>query len=173
MWVIKYITLALIFGGTSFIGILIAKKYSNRLKELQEIKKALHMLEVKMKFTYMSIPVIFREIETQVYGNIAKIFGNCAEKIEYMPAEKAWNESIYNSNTNLLPKDKEVLNGLGKLLGQTDIEGQINQIKLVDDFLNIQIQEANEAKNKNEKLYRTLRNGCRTWYCYYINLKNK
>ena len=62
----------------------------------------------------------------------------------------------YNSNTNLLPKDKEVLNGLGKLLGQTDIEGQINQIKLVDDFLNIQIQEANEAKNKNEKLYRTL-----------------
>ena len=73
-----------------------------------------------------------------------------------MPAEKAWNESIYNSNTNLLPKDKEVLNGLGKLLGQTDIEGQINQIKLVDDFLNIQIQEANEAKNKNEKLYRTL-----------------
>ena len=44
----------------------------------------------------MSIPVIFREIETQVYGNIAKIFGNCAEKIEYMPAEKAWNESIYN-----------------------------------------------------------------------------
>lgn len=156
MWVIKYITLTLIFGGTSFIGILIAKKYSNRLKELQEIKKALHMLEVKMKFTYMSIPVIFREIETQVYGNIAKFFGNCAEKIEYMPAEKAWNESIYNSNTNLLPKDKEVLNGLGKLLGQTDIEGQINQIKLVDDFLNIQIQEANEAKNKNEKLYRTL-----------------
>ena len=40
MWVIKYITLTLIFGGTSFIGILIAKKYSNRLKELQEIKKA-------------------------------------------------------------------------------------------------------------------------------------
>ena len=116
MWVIKYITLTLIFGGTSFIGILIAKKYSNRLKELQEIKKALHMLEVKMKFTYMSIPVIFREIETQVYGNIAKIFGNCAEKIEYMPAEKAWNESIYNSNTNLLPKDKEVLNGLGQMI---------------------------------------------------------
>ena len=43
MWFIKFITLLLIFGGTSFIGILVAKKYENRLKELQEIKNILYI----------------------------------------------------------------------------------------------------------------------------------
>lgn len=36
MEILKYIILFFIFGTTSFIGILISKKYSNRVKELQE-----------------------------------------------------------------------------------------------------------------------------------------
>ena len=173
MWCIKFITLLLIFGGTSFIGILVAKKYENRLKELQEIKNALHMLEVKIKFTYDPIPKIFREIESKVNENVGKIFGLASEKMESMPAEEAWNEAIYETSNNLLEKDKEILKELGKLLGQTDIEGQISQIKLVSDFLDMQIEEANMEKLKNEKLYRTLRNGSRTCYCNCISIVNK
>lgn len=172
MWVIKFITLILIFGGTSFIGILVAKKYENRLKELQEIKNALHMLEVKIKFTYDPIPKIFREIEAKVTENVAQIFGKASEKMETVPLEQAWEESISIANTNLLPKDKEILKDLGKLLGQTDVEGQTSQIKLISDFLNMQIEEANEEKIKNQKLYRTLRNVRRTCYCNCINLRN-
>lgn len=172
MWIIKFITLILIFGGTSFIGILVAKKYENRLKELQEIKNALHMIEVKIKFTYDPIPKIFREIESKVTENVGEIFELAAEKMETASVEAAWEESVYSASTNLLPKDKEILKDLGKLLGQTDIEGQISQIKLVIDFLNIQIEEANIEKMKNEKLYRTLRNGSRTCYCNCISLES-
>jgi stage III sporulation protein AB len=72
----------------------------------------------------------------------------------------------------LTQKDKDILKDLGKLLGQTDIDGQISQIKLVSNFLDIQIEEANKEKMKNQKLYRTLRNGGRSCYSYNISLKN-
>lgn len=171
MWIIKFITLGLIFGGTSFIGILISKKYENRLKELQNIKSALHLLEVKIKFTYDALPKLFREIEMKFSENIGKIFGLASEKMEVITPEKAWEEAINESSTNLTQKDKEILKDLGKLLGQTDIEGQISQIKLVSNFLDIQIEEANKEKMKNQKLYRTLRNGSRSCHSYNISLE--
>lgn len=171
MWIIKFITLSLIFGGTSFIGILISKKYENRLKELQNIKSSLHLLEVKIKFTYDSLPKLFREIEMKYVENIGKIFGLASEKMEVITPEKAWEEAINESSTNLTQKDKDILKDLGKLLGQTDVEGQISQIKLVSNFLDIQIEEANKEKMKNQKLYRTLRNGGRSCYSYNISLE--
>ena len=52
MQVFKFILLMLIFGGSSYIGLLISKKYSKRTEELKQIKTALNMLETKIKFTY-------------------------------------------------------------------------------------------------------------------------
>ena len=71
-------------------------------------------------------------------------------------AGDAWEKSIDSSNIMLLQDDKEALKSLGKLLGKTDIEGQISQIRLVNNFLDIQIEEATESKNKNEKMYKKL-----------------
>ena len=45
---------------------------------------------------------------------------------------------------------------LGKTLGKTDKEGQISEIELVSQFLNKQILVAEEIRNKNEKMYKTL-----------------
>ena len=53
-------------------------------------------------------------------------------------------------------EDIDIIRNLGRLLGKTDIEGQISEIKLVNNFLDIQIKDAEEEKNKNEKMYRTL-----------------
>ena len=71
-------------------------------------------------------------------------------------AGDAWENSIDSSNIMLLQDDKEAWKSLGKLLGKTDIEGQISQIRLVNNFLDIQIEEATESKNKNEKMYKKL-----------------
>ena len=169
----KFIILTLIFGSTSWIGILISKKYDNRLNELQEIKSAIHMLEVKIKFTYDTLPTIFREIESKHKKNIGKIFGLASEKMEYISTEKAWNEAVDETINNLSKKDKDILKDLGKLLGQTDVDGQISQINLVSNFLDLQIKDANNEKLKNQKLYRTLRNDCRARHCNYISLKPK
>ena len=53
-------------------------------------------------------------------------------------------------------EDKDVLKKLGKLLGQTDVEGQISEIEMTQNFLDIQIEQAEEEKKKNQKMYKTL-----------------
>ena len=51
---------------------------------------------------------------------------------------------------------QDILKKLGKLLGQTDVEGQISEIEVVTKFLDTQLSNAEEERNKNEKMYRTL-----------------
>ena len=45
---------------------------------------------------------------------------------------------------------------LGKLLGQTDVEGQVSEIEVTENFLDTQIEKAEEEKKKNQKMYKTL-----------------
>ena len=41
-------------------------------------------------------------------------------------------------------------------MGITDIEGQISQIDITQNFLDTQIRQAQEEKEKNQKLYQKL-----------------
>lgn len=156
MQIIKYIELILVLIASTYIGILISKKYQNRVKDLKEMKNALNMFSAKMKFTYESIPKIFKEISNKVNKNIGYIFILASEKMENISAGKAWNYALENSNTNMKSEDIDVLKSLSNLLGKVDIEGQASEIELVEKFLDIQIEQAEEEKNKYVKMYKTL-----------------
>ena len=131
-------------------------KYTYRVKELQEMKNALNIFMTKIKFTYEPIPSTFLYISEKVEGNVSKIFKNATEEMENKPAGEAWDKSLDAIVTNMKKEDIDIIRNLGRLLGKTDIEGQISEIKLVNNFLDIQIKDAEEEKNKNEKMYRTL-----------------
>ena len=76
--------------------------------------------------------------------------------METYSAKEAWNKSLEEAKTDLTKEDIETLKNLGKILGETDVEGQINQIELTETLLKNQIKEALEEKVKNSKMYRTL-----------------
>jgi len=156
MIVVKFLILLLVFGSSLSIGFLVAKKYSNRVIELKNMKNALNMFETKIKFTYESVPEIFKEIAKQIEGEVGLIFEQASQEMREMTAGEAWNTSIDCSNTNMNMEDKTILKNLGKMLGKTDIEGQISEIKLVSSFLDTQIEIAEQEKIKNEKMYKTL-----------------
>lgn len=69
---------------------------------------------------------------------------------------EAWEKAIKNSNTNMNEEDIAILLNLEKMLGKTEIEGQISEIKLTKRFIEEQINKAEEEKRKNEKLYKSL-----------------
>ncbi len=156
MILIKWIVLILVFISSFTIGSLISKKYVNRVKELKEMKNALNIFETKIKFTYEAIPEIFEDISKQMDGVIGEVFKISTEKMKSKSAGEAWIESIDTINMNMNIEDKSILKNLGKLLGKTDIDGQISEIKLVNEFLNTQIELAESDKKKNEKMYKTL-----------------
>ena len=73
--------------------------------------------------------------------------------MEEETAEESWKKAIEESNNNLNKEDKYIISNLSKMLGQTDVDGQIAQIQITEKFLDKQIDEARIQKQKNEKLY--------------------
>lgn len=133
-----------------------SKKYSNRVRDLKEIRKALNFFEEKIKFTYEPIPDVFEEISKKMSENIGEIFSNASKKMENISAGEAWEEAVNNANTSFTKEDIEILKGLAKMLGRTDIDGQVSEIRLTNKFIDVQIKDAENEKAKNEKLYKTL-----------------
>ena len=71
-------------------------------------------------------------------------------------AGTAWLNSIDESNLEINEEDKNILKGLSKMLGKTNLEGQVSEIELTQSFLKKQIENAELEKQKNEKLYSRL-----------------
>jgi len=154
MIVLKIILLILIFGSSSIIGMMVAKQYSKRLEELEDMKNSLNILQTKIRFSKEPLSQIFKDI-----GKVSKnkeIFENANKNMKTMLAGNSWRQAIETANTNLKKDDIEILTSLGNMLGKTDSEGQVNQIEEIKELLNIQIENANIDKQKNEKLYKTL-----------------
>lgn len=156
MLVIKFILLVVVFLTTTYIGISLSNKYKDRVIDLKEMQLALNMLETKIKFTYSPLPEIFTEISEQVNSSISNIFKIADSKMKNMNAGEAWQQAIKESNTNLNYEDINTLRGLSKLLGKTDVEGQVSQIEIVRNFIETQIKQAEIECQKNRKLYKTL-----------------
>ncbi len=133
-----------------------SKKYSNRLRDLKEMIKALNFFEEKIKFTYEPVPDVFEEISHKVKENIGEIFQNSSKTMENESAGVAWEKAVEEANSNFTKEDKDIIKGLAKMLGKTDIDGQVSEIRLTCKFLDVQINDAENEKLKNEKLYKTL-----------------
>lgn len=153
---IKIVIYSFIFLSSSLIGILISKKYSNRVSELKEFKNALNIFKTKIRYTYEPLPQIFTEISENVNSNISPVFKNAAEKMKFCAAGEAWNLALTIEELNIDDEDRNALKNLSKLLGKTDLDGQLNQIEMTTNFLDKQIKEAETQKEKSEKMYRTL-----------------
>ena len=156
MQIIKFFILFLILVSSSLIGKFLSKKYVYRLKELEEMQESLNILKNKIKFTYEPIPEIFEEISKNSSKNISKIFLTAKQNMKNKTASAAWEEAVEKTVTNMNEEDKYALKTLGKLLGQTDSEGQVSQIEITENFLEKQIKEAEIEKQKNEKMYTKL-----------------
>lgn len=153
---IKYILLLGIFGLSTAIGMTISKTYENRVIELKEFKNILNMMKTKIKFTYEPLADIFKQIANNNETNVERIFGQMANQITYFQTREVWENCIQEADISINQEDKDILKKLGKLLGQTDVDGQISEIEVTENFLNMQIEKAEEEKKKNQKMYKTL-----------------
>ncbi|MBR6504956.1 MAG: stage III sporulation protein AB [Clostridia bacterium] len=154
MIILKTIILILIFAISYLIGNMVAKLYSKRVEELEDMKNSLNLLQTKVRFSKEPLSKIFKEISNISLNK--EIFDKSNENMKTMLAGEAWRNAIKTVNNNLKKEDIDILLSLGNMLGKTDSEGQVNQIEEIKELLNIQIKNANLEKQKNEKLYKTL-----------------
>ena len=148
MIVVKLAILGLIIGICSYIGNIKATTFGKRYQELKNFKRALGVFKSKLEFTYEPVNEIFESISRIVYEQEDNPFQTFLES-------KDWNLAV-DKQKYFEVEDKDVAKGLGKMLGKLDKDGQLNEIYLVDEFIDKQIESAYEIKQKNEKLYRVL-----------------
>ena len=67
-----------------------------------------------------------------------------ANQITYYQTREVWENCIQDADISINQEDKDILKRLGKLLGQTDVEGQVSEIEVTQNFLNMQIEKAEE-----------------------------
>ena len=144
MIILKIIILILIFIISYLIGMVIAKQYSKRVEELEDIKNSLNVLQTKIRYSKEPLPEIFKDI-SKISKN-KEIFDKANENMKTMLAGEAWKKSIQTIDNSFKKEDIKILENLGNMLGKTDSEGQINQIEEVKELLDIQIENANLDK---------------------------
>lgn len=148
MIVIKGALIISIIVVCSLIGNIKSNSFEKRYLDLKKFKRSLGIFRSKLEFTYNPVNEIFEDISRLVYENEDNVFKRFNEN-------KNWDLSV-DEEENLSQDDKEVVKSLGKMLGKLDKDGQLNEIYLVDEFLDKQIETAFEVKQKNEKLYKIL-----------------
>ena len=155
---IKYILIFFVFLAFTYIGNTYAKKYVSRVKELEKMQNLLNIFKSKIKFTGLTIQEIFTQIYDDNKDVVGDIFKRESLNMENMSAKDGWEKAIEESQDKLSlnKEDFTTIEILGKMLGNTDVEGQVSQIELTEKLIEDQIENAKIEKQKNTKLYKTL-----------------
>jgi stage III sporulation protein AB len=159
--ILKIIGSVIVILSCSFIGMVLSRDCVRRPAQLRELQGSLHMLENQICFLCNVIIDAFEKI-SRVGGTQTGIF--FARTIEILKEEKtisateAWERAISQciGRTALNSEDREILLAFGKLLGKTDVEGQIRNIRHTLEQLKLQEEKAEENRKKNEGMYRSL-----------------
>ncbi|MBR3832159.1 MAG: stage III sporulation protein AB [Mycoplasmataceae bacterium] len=151
---IKFLNLSLICFICFYLGNIKAKSYENRVNDLSKFLSGLLMFKTKIEFTYEPINSIFSDVSKVIYDNKDNIFLQTVQRKDEL--YKSWYDSIDNIKNDFNKEDKDIIKMFGKMLGKTDIKGQISQVELTLKLIEKQIEKAEYDKNKNSKLYKTM-----------------
>ena len=147
-------------ASTSLIGFALAADSAKRPRTLREIQALLQMFENEISYLSNLLSDAFKRLHDGTNSEAAILFKAAAENLSLsgVTADEAWEKAVNEnySKLSLNKEDKAILMSFGKMLGNSDLEGQISNIKLISAQLKLQEAKAEEMKKKNEKMYRSL-----------------
>ena len=160
MLILKLIASAIILSSCAIIGFSLARDCAKRPVVLRELQAALQMLENEISFMSNLLQDAFIRIAEAINTQSSVIFTTAAENLGILgtQASEAWEKSIkqHAHQLGLKSEDISILISFGKMLGNSDTFGQVNNIRLASAQLKLQQQKAEDMKKKNEKMYKSL-----------------
>lgn len=158
---LKLIGSALVLTASSFLGYLFSRECARRPQELRALQGLLQMLENEISFLSNILTEAFDRIYRSSNCGSAQFFRDTVINLNTnrgLNAAQAWEKAVDNNiqKTSMDREDREILISFGKMLGNSDVEGQIKNIRLTINQLKLQEQKAEESRRKNEAMYRSL-----------------
>jgi len=160
MW-IKLLGSGLTIFATSWVGFEIANHYRVRPLYLQQMQSCLQMLETEINYGLTPLPRALDKISSIHQGPVGDFFRDVHQNLTSTPGatvREAWKKSLdklfaplYLSNA-----DYHILVNFGMTLGISDRYDQVKHLKLVMAQMASAETQAREAKEKNERMYKSL-----------------
>jgi stage III sporulation protein AB len=147
--------------SSGFLGYVLSSDCEKRPQQLRELQVLLQMFENRINYLSDVLTEAFEKVYRSTSNEVGIFFRCTVLKLKQdrnITASVAWEEAVKENikKTALNMEDEEILISFGKILGSSDLEGQIKNIKLTLNQLKIQEQKAEEHKNKNESMYKSL-----------------
>jgi len=145
----------------TFLGFVLSSDVRKRPQQLRELQSMLQMFENQISYLSDVITEAFERI-CRVSSSETGIFFRSTIDIlneeKSISASEAWQRAVTENigKTALTKEDAEVLLDFGKMLGSSDLEGQIKNIRLTQTKLGIQEKKAEESRRRNERMYQSL-----------------
>ncbi len=148
----------LILSATLWIGTYYAAKEKYRLQELEELERAVLLLEGQIQYLSAPLPEVLENIGWKAEGVIGEAFRQAAERMQNRDgnsAEVIWTEVWREKKSSLffLSEDMGAVLLFGKALGYLDKEQQENNIQLLLRYIRTALEQGRKRLDKNGRLY--------------------
>ncbi len=145
----------------TFLGFILSRDCRKRPQQLRELQSMLQMFENQISYLSDVITEAFERICRVGHSETAVLFTKTVELLREergVNASQAWETAVRQNirKTSLNREDEEVLVSFGKMLGSSDLEGQLKNIRLTLGQLKMQEEKAEESRSRNENMYRSL-----------------
>ena len=161
MLLLKILGSIMIIISCSLIGYFYGTRYSKRQRNLIVFQNCISLLETEIIYSATPIPEALESVYKKGNKNVSFVFRDIKD---YLLSDK--NHSVFDSfvyvteclKDKLYFKDEdvEIFLSLGRVIGSSDRYDQQKYFKLIHTQLKNQQIEADEARKKNEKMYKSL-----------------
>ncbi|NLV37140.1 MAG: stage III sporulation protein AB [Clostridiaceae bacterium] len=151
----------IVIVSCSFLGLILSRDCKKRPTQLRELQGILQMFENQITYLSDIIADAFERI-SKIGGSDTCVFFTRAVEIlrknKAISASEGWSQAVEQCicRTALNKEDEEILMAFGRMLGSTDLDGQIKNIRLTIGQLRLQEDKAEESRRKNENMYKSL-----------------
>jgi len=158
---VKISACVVILAAATFGGYVMAGKYSGRVRHLRQVQDGLHMLESQILFTSTPLPEALQKTAERLDKPVSQIYVVASDILDShmgYTAGEAWSIAIDQTVDRLCldREDIEILRNFAKSLGSTDKENQEKNFRLAEHQLNSQLEKAEDARTRNERMYKNL-----------------
>lgn len=159
--VFKLLGCIMVLLSSGFLGYILSADCKKRPQQLRELQNLMQLFENQISYLSDVLADAFGKVGRMSGCETGVFFTGTVEKLQSgrsLSASQAWEEAVGENirRTSLNREDAEILVSFGKILGSSDLEGQIKNIRLTMNQLKLQEEKAEASRRKNEGMYRSL-----------------
>lgn len=157
---IKLIGAVFILAATTWTGFEASRHFSDRPRQLRQLKSALQSLEAEIMYGHTPLHEAARRLAAQLSKPLSGLFENFAKKLTdtETTVREAWESSLLEvwKLTALKKSEFEIMKQFGETLGRHDRLSQQKQIILTLTHLEREEMDARDKQAKYEKMMKSL-----------------